>query len=50
MFITSSVTVFGQQPKATAIVNADQGTVQISRHIYGQFRNIWVGVFTKESG
>lgn len=52
MFIASSVSVFGQQPKATAIVNADQGTVQISRHIYGQFsehlgrcvyEGIWVG-------
>lgn len=52
MFLASTGAVFGQQQKATAIVNADQGTVQISRHIYGQFsehlgrcvyEGIWVG-------
>ena len=52
MLLASTGVSFGQQQKATAVVNADQGTVQISRHIYGQFsehlgrcvyEGIWVG-------
>ena len=51
MFVGLTCAAFSQQ-KATAIINADQGTVQISRHIYGQFsehlgrcvyEGIWVG-------
>ena len=49
--IASAGTLFAQQ-KATAVVNADQGSVQISRHIYGHFAEhlgrciyggLWVG-------
>ena len=46
-----AVSVSAQQ-KATAVVNADQGTFKINKHIYGQFsehlgrcvyEGIWVG-------
>jgi len=54
-FLLLSVTalsVSAQQAKATAVVNADQGTYTIGKHIYGQFAEhlghgiyggLWVG-------
>jgi len=48
----TALSVSAQQSKATAVVNADQGTYTISKHIYGQFAEhlghgiyggLWVG-------
>jgi alpha-L-arabinofuranosidase len=52
MLATTSISVLAQQQKATAVINADQGTNIINRNIYGQFAEhlghgiyggLWVG-------
>jgi alpha-N-arabinofuranosidase len=55
VFFLAAMSIHSQQ-KATAIINADQGTITINRNIYGQFSEhlghciydgLWVGVDSK---